>query len=174
MERMHENTIEAKRTVTIAKPREEVYRFWRDIENLPKIMDHLESVKVLSWDRSHWVARGPAGRQLHWDAVLTNEQVDERLDWEAVRGSAMVCCGSVVFRDAPAGKGTEVQVSFRYNPPMGSVGATFAKLFQENPSQVLREDLRRFKRILETGEIPTVMGQPAGPAYRTTAEEVTA
>ncbi|EMG35815.1 polyketide cyclase/dehydrase family protein [Desulfocurvibacter africanus PCS] len=153
--------ITAQRTVTVGKPRAEIYRFWRDLANLA-FMEHLESVSVKDDKHSHWVAKGPAGKTLEWDAAIVREVENERIEWEPVQGSNMIGGGLVLFKDAPGGRGTEIQVVLMYDPPAGELGAAFAKLFGDNPSQMVREDLRRFKQLLETGEIPTINGQPHG------------
>jgi uncharacterized membrane protein len=154
--------IKVERTVTINKPRHVVYRFWRDFENLPVIMNHLKSVSVVDNKRSHWVAKGPGGLNLEWDSELTKEIENEQLDWQSLKGSEITHHGSVLLREAPGNRGTEVKVIFNYDPPGGSVGATFAKLFGEEPSQQIADDLRRLKQLMETGEIATVKGQPSG------------
>lgn len=153
--------INAQRTVTVNRPRADVYRFWRDFTNLT-FMEHLESVSVKDDRHSHWVAKGPAGKTLEWDAAVVKEVENERIEWESIQGSDMISGGLVLFKDAPGERGTEIQVVMVYDPPGGGVGAAFAKLFGENPSQKIREDLRRLKQLLETGEIPTISGQPQG------------
>jgi uncharacterized membrane protein len=151
-----------ERNVTINKPPDVLYRFWRNFENLPLIMNHLESVRVVDDKRSHWVAKGPAGTNIEWDSELTKEIENEQLDWQSLRGSQVTNLGSVLFKQAPDNRGTEVKVIFGYDPPGGSIGAAFAKLFGEEPSQQVADDLRRFKQLMETGEIATVKGQPSG------------
>lgn len=153
----------AQRAVTVGRPREELYRYWRDFRNLT-FMEHLEAVAVRDDGTSHWVAKGPAGALLEWDAAITRENENERLDWEAIKGSGMVGGGSVLFKDAPGGRGTELKVLLFYDPPGGNLGSAFAKLFGGDPSQMIREDLRRFKQLMETGEIATIEGQPTGRA----------
>lgn len=148
-------------SVTIDKPREELYRFWRNLENLPRFMQHLESVKEIDNKHSHWVAKGPAGHSVQWRAEIINEAENERIGWRTLEGSDVDNAGSVHFKPAPGG-GTLVQISLQYNPPGGAVGAILAKLFGEEPSQQIHEDLRRFKALMETGEIPTTAGQPSG------------
>lgn len=162
-QRKGHDAILAQRTVTVGRPREDLYRFWRDFGNLA-FMEHLESVTAKDATHSHWEAKGPAGMSIEWDATVTREDENERIDWEAIHGSPMVGGGSVLFRDAPGGRGTEVKVLMFYDPPGGSLGSAFAKLFGGNPSRMIREDLRRFKQLMETGEIPTIDGQPAGRA----------
>jgi uncharacterized membrane protein len=153
--------IRVDRADTVDRPRQEVYAFWRRLENLPRFMRHLESVATDGL-RSHWVARAPAGRTVEWDAVIHSEVANERIAWRSLPGSKVAHAGAVIFSDAPGGRGTEVRVELQYNPPAGPLGAVVAKLWGEEPDQQIREDLHRFKQILETGEIPTVEGQPSG------------
>lgn len=158
----HKEGIKVKRSVTINRPREHLFRFWRDFENLPSIMSHLESVTVQDDGRSHWVAKAPAGRKVEWDAEIHTETADELISWRSLPDSQIANAGSVRFRSAPGGRGTEVTVSLEYTPPLGQVGAAFAALFGEEPGQQVREDLRHFKQQMETGEVPTTDGQPSG------------
>ena len=138
-------------SIVLNRPRSEVYRFWRNLENLPRFMDHLESVSVLSEERSHWVAKGPAGTRVEWDAVIHNEIPNELLAWRSLEGSEVDNAGSVHF--APTDNGdTEVRVVLRYDPPAGRLGAAVAWLFGENPSRQVAEDLRRLKQVVEAGE----------------------
>ncbi|HEX8177409.1 MAG TPA: SRPBCC family protein [Pyrinomonadaceae bacterium] len=128
---------------------EELYGFWRNFENLPRFMDHLESVTA-SGNRSHWVAKAPAGTSVEWDAEVYNEKQGELIAWRSLEGSQVDNAGSVHFTAAPGGGGTEVRVVLKYDPPGGAIGAAVAKLFGEEPSQQIREDLRRFKQLMET------------------------
>lgn len=159
----HEGIL-VERAVTVNRPRAELYRMWRDFEHLPRFMDHLESVRVEDADsgRSHWVAKGPFGRKVEWDAEVIEERENELLVWKSLPGSLVESMGRVEFVEAPGGRGTIVHVSMQYNPPAGSLGAAFAKLFGEEPGTQVKEDLRHFKQIMETGEIPTVEGQSSG------------
>lgn len=154
--------IEVHRTVTINRPRDEVYSYWRQIENLPRFMKHLESVTGTPDERSHWVALGPAGVKVEWDAESTADKHGELIAWKSIPEAQIPNTGEVRFQDAPAGRGTEVHVHLTYNPPGGAAGAAVAKLLGGEPDQTVREDLRRFKRLLETGEIATTDGQPSG------------
>jgi uncharacterized membrane protein len=156
--------IRVERAVTVNRPKAELYQMWRDFEKLPRFMDHLESVKVDDTDngRSHWVAKGPFDRRVEWDAEVIEERENELLVWKSLPGSMVESMGRVEFIDAPAGRGTIVRVSMEYNPQAGSLGAAFAKLFGREPGHQIKEDLRHFKQIMETGEVPTVEGQPSG------------
>lgn len=149
--------IRVEQSLTIGRPREEVYRFWRNFENLPRFMDHLEAVHVLDEQRSHWVAKGPAGTRVEWDAEIHNEIPGELIAWRSLPGSQVDHAGSVHFA-ALAGEATDVRVVLRYDPPAGKVGAAVARLFGEEPSHQVAEDLRRFKQVMEAGE-PALAGR---------------
>ena len=157
-----ESGIHVTHSVTIDRPRAELFAFWRNFENLPRFMDHLNEVKVLDGNRSHWVAKAPAGRSVAWDAEIINEVQDEVIAWRSLGGADVDNAGSVRFIDAPANRGTVVKVTIDYIPPAGVVGKWVATLFGEEPKQQIREDLRRFKRLMETGEIATTEGQSQG------------
>jgi uncharacterized membrane protein len=152
--------IHVEESVSINKPVEELYRFWRNFENLPKFMNHLESVSTREEGVSHWVARGPAGTTVEWDARIINEIDNKLIGWQSLEGSMVSTAGSVNFRETD--RGTDVRVHLQYNPPAGKLGAAVARLFGEEPSVQIREDMRRFKQLMETGEIPTTEGQPRG------------
>jgi uncharacterized membrane protein len=141
------------RSVTIRQPREMVYAFWHDFENLPRFMVHLESVRVTGDRQTHWVAKGPAGSTVEWDAETTEDRPDELIAWRSLPGAKVPNSGQVRFLDAPGGRGTEVHVELRYDPPAGKLGALVAKLFGEEPRQQVDGDLRRLKQVLETGEV---------------------
>ena len=146
--------------VTINRPIGEVYRFWRNFENLPRFMRHLESVAVREEGVSHWVARGPAGTTVEWDARLIHDVDNKVIGWQSLEGSKVASAGSVNFDETS--RGTRVRVRLQYSPPAGKLGSAIAWLFGEEPGQQIREDLHRFKALLETGEIPTIEGQPSG------------
>ncbi|HEX5109360.1 MAG TPA: SRPBCC family protein [Vicinamibacterales bacterium] len=136
-------------SVTIGRPPSEVYRFWRDFENLPRFMRHLEQVSVREAGVSHWVARGPAGFNVEWDARVINDIDDKLIAWQSLDGSTISTAGSVHF--SATEPGTTVRVRFQYAPPGGRVGAELARLFGEEPNQTVREDLERLKQVLERG-----------------------
>ena len=144
-----------EKSVIIDKPRAELYAFWRNFENLPRFMTHLEEVRVLDERRSHWVAKAPAGTTIAWDAAITDERENEVIAWHSSRDSVVHNTGSVRFHDAPDGQGTEVKVVLQYIPPGGAVGTAVAKMWGEEPVLQIDEDLRRFKQLMETGEVPT-------------------
>ncbi len=145
--------IRVEKSVTVNATPEQLYVFWRNFENLPRFMDHLEMVHVIDDKRSHWRAKGPAGTKAEWDAEIINEVPNELIGWRSVDGSNVNNAGSVHFTPTP--RGTEVRVLLRYDPPGGNVGAAIAKLFGEDPEHQIKEELRRFKQIVETGEIAT-------------------
>ena len=145
--------IRVDRTVTVYRPAAELFRYWRNFENLPRIMRHVDSVTVLDEFRSHWVVQGPAGTHFEWDAEIHNEKENELIAWRSLDGDVNHA-GSVRFLPTPTGRGTEVRVELRYEPPAGALGAAIARLFGNDPSQQVTEDLMRFKRVMETADQP--------------------
>ena len=141
------------RSVTINRPAEELYRFWRDFQNLPRFMGHLEAVRVMGDKRSHWVAKGPAGTTVEWDAEVTEDVPNELIAWRSLADADVENSGSVRFTTAPGGRGTVVRVELEYNPPGGALGASLARLFGEEPEQQIKGDLHRFKQMMEIGEV---------------------
>ncbi len=154
--------IKVEKTVTINKPKEELYRFWHNFENLPNFMKHLKSVTVLSDKRSHWVANAPLGASVEWDADIIEDRENEFISWASVEGADVDNSGFVRFKPAPGDRGTEVKVVIEYAPPGGVVASAIAKLFGEEPQQQIGDELRRFKMLMEAGEISTTEGQPKG------------
>lgn len=157
------SAVEFEKTIVINRSPEECYRFWRDLEGLPRFMRHLESVQVIDERRSHWAAKGPLGYRVEWNSELYADEPGQFLGWRSVEDSEVDTEGSVRFEPAAGGRGTLANVWMRYRPPGGAAGAVAAKLFGAEPAQQIDEDLRRFKWLLETGEIPTTVGQPSGP-----------
>jgi uncharacterized membrane protein len=148
-------------SVTVRGPREEVYGFWRDFENLPRFMQHLD--RVVSYQTlSHWEATAPMGRTIEWDAELVEDRPNEFIAWRTVVGSGIDASGTVTFVDAPGDRGTEIKVALDYAMPAGALGRAIAKIFGEEPEQQVRDDLRRFKQVLETGEVIRSEGAPEG------------
>jgi uncharacterized membrane protein len=154
--------IRVEKSTTIDAPAASLYTFWRNFANLPRFMSHLEAVTVLDEKRSHWVAKGPAGIDAEWDAEVINEIPNELIGWRSVDGSRVDNAGSVHFTRAAGGRGTTVKVILRYDPPGGVLGGLFAKLFGEDPAMQVQEDLRKFKQLVETGELATTEGQSSG------------
>lgn len=153
-----------EKVVTINRPLPELYQFWRQFENLPRFMNHLESVTQVSEKRSRWVAKAPIGMTVEWLADIVEERENELISWRSLYNVDVHNEGTVRFASATGGRGTVVRVALTYNPPFGIVGSAFAKLFGEEPSQQIEEDLRRFKQLAEAGEIPSTQGQPSGRA----------
>jgi uncharacterized membrane protein len=147
--------IRIQRSVTIDRPRAELYGFWREVGRLPGFMVNVKSVDMVDDKRSHWKVRGPAGRDAEWDAMIVQDLPEESIAWRSTGEADVENAGSVQFHDAPAGRGTVVTVSLIYEPPAGRAGSWVAMLFGREPSQQLSQDLRRFKALMETGEIPT-------------------
>ncbi len=154
--------IKVEKTVTINKPVEELYHFWHNFGNLPRFMKHLKDVKVHNNKRSHWITNAPLGGSVEWDADIIEDRENELIAWTSVAGADVDNSGSVRFQPAPGDRGTEVKVVTEYNPPGGAIGAGIAKLFGEEPEQQIGDDLRRFKMMMEAGEIATTEGQPRG------------
>jgi uncharacterized membrane protein len=155
--------IRVEKTVTIFnKSPEELYQFWHNFENLPRFMKHLESVTVIDQTRSHWVAKAPLDNKVGWDAEIINDQPNHLIAWASVEGADVENSGFVRFTPAPAERGTEVKVVLEYHIPGGVVTATIAKLFGEEPEQQIGDELRRFKMLMEAGEIATTEGQSSG------------
>ena len=152
--------IHVEKSITIGKSPSELYTFWRDFENLPKFMSHLESVACVTPNRSHWIAKGPAGTRVEWDAEVYNEKPNELIAWRSLEGE-VTNAGSVRFEDAGE-RGTVVRVVLNYNAPGGKLSALVARLLGGEPGQMIEDDLRRLKQILETGEIASIDGQPSG------------
>jgi uncharacterized membrane protein len=162
----YELGVRARAAVTVNQPRERVFQFWRQFENLPRFMRHVVSVDAPDGRRSHWVARGPAGRKVEWDAEIINEIPNELIAWRSLPASDVDSAGSVRFKDAPGQRGTEIHVELQYNPPAGMVGAQIARLFGREPEQEIEADLNRLKQYLETAEIATTENQPHGTLRR--------
>jgi uncharacterized membrane protein len=141
------------RTITINKSPDEVYGFWRNFENLPTFMHHLQAVHCYGDHASHWVATAPAGRTVEWDAEITDDIPGSLIAWRSLEGSDVDNSGCVRFERATGGRGTVVSVELRYQPPAGRLGAAVAKMFGEDPGQQIAHDLRALKQILEVGEI---------------------
>ncbi len=154
--------IKVEKTVTINKSAEELYRFWHNFENLPTFMKHLKSVKVHNEKRSHWIANAPLGNSVEWDADILEDRENEFISWASVEGADVDNSGFVRFKKAPGDRGTEVKIVLEYNPPGGALAATVAKLFGEEPEQQIGDELRRFKMLMEAGEIATTEGQSSG------------
>jgi uncharacterized membrane protein len=165
-----ESGVRVERVTTINRPVHEVYQFWRQFENFPRFMHHLESVEKLDGRRSRWRAKAPGGMTVSWEAEIVEDREDETIAWRSLPGSTIENSGSVHFSPAPGARGTEVRVQLQYSPPAGTLGRNIAWMFGREPGSQIHDDLRRFKQILETGEVPLSAGpalwraaQPADP-----------
>ena len=137
-------------------------RYWRDLTNLPKFMKHVAPIEVHEGGRSHWTVQVTPGAVLEWDAVIVEDRPGERIAWRSVEGSTVDNSGEVSFADLPGGRGTGLMVELGYRPPAGPIGGAAAQLLKSVTEQEIREDLRRFKNVIETGEMPRIAGQPSG------------
>ncbi len=155
-----ETLVEAKgseligRTVTINRPKDQLFAYWRDFTNLPSFMDNVVSVEAIDGHRSHWVVKAPGGKTVEWDAVITEERDGELIAWASTESADVPNAGRIDFRDAGE-RGTVVTATIVYDPPAGVIGKLIAKMFQREPAIQARRDLRRFKQLMETGEVAT-------------------
>jgi uncharacterized membrane protein len=165
-ERMGRTRLRA--AVTVNRARDEVYRFWHNLENLPRFMYHLESVRPdgNGGRQSHWIARAPAGRLVEWDAEIVEDTPNQAIAWRSLSGAKVPNRGRVSFVPAAGGRGTEVRVEMEYLAPGGAAGRVLAKLLGEEPEQQVKDDLRRFKQVIETGEVVRSEGSPDSLSVR--------
>lgn len=159
-----DNAAKIERSLTIGKSPDELYWFWRDPRNLNRIMGHFAEVTAVREDRTHWRVRGPLGRSGEWDARIVEDRPGDLLRWESVEGAEFPNEGSVSFRPAPGDWGTEVKLRFRFDPPGGALGDAAMKRFGVVPGTLASKALRRFKSLVETGEIPTTERNPSARA----------
>lgn len=162
----HGHGLKVEQSVTINQPAEKLFRFWRNFQNLPQFMQHLESVQVLDQQHSRWRAKAPAGTSVEWEAEIINEIPNELISWRSLENAEIANAGSVRFESQANGRGTRVRVSLNYEPPGGKVGQWLAKLFGEEPNLQVQDDLHRFKQLMEAGEVATVTGQTSGRAAK--------
>lgn len=155
------------RAVTIRRPAAELYSFWRDLENLMQVINHPVTITALSHTESHWSVSAPAKQRVEWDAIIVEDEPNRKISWRSQPGGQVDNAGSVRFEPAPGDEGTEVIVFLEYDPPGGRLGAAIAKLTRDSASSQIYDALRRFKALMEAGEIPTTEGQPAGGPKRT-------
>jgi uncharacterized membrane protein len=153
----------ARSSIVLNCTPEEAYQFWNKFENLPLFMRHLESVTLMDQTRSRWIAIGPLGKRVTWDAEIAFDRKDDVIAWRSLPDSEIYVDGIVKFRNAPANRGTLITVVVIYQPPAGAIGNALSKLLGKDPSFMMRQDLRRLKALIETGEIPTIEGQSHGP-----------
>lgn len=157
----------AEANMVVDRPPEECYQFWANFENLPRFMSYLQSVTRTTDGRSHWVAGEPGASRIEWDAEVADNVPNQRISWRSIDGSRIWHSGSVEFEPAPAGRGTVVRVQMNYGHPFQSLGP-LAKLIGKDPQQIIQKELRRFKQVMETGEVLTTEGQPSGRDRGTT------
>lgn len=155
-----------QRAVTVNKPRDEVYREWRDLTQAPRWMEIVESITDIGTDSHRWVVRGPGEKRIQYDTMVTEARDGELLEWRSVQGSTVASYNRLEFRDAPGGRGTEIHATMTYDPPMGPLGKVAALVTQKAPEFQVQRDLRRFKQLMETGEIATTEGPGAAPSGR--------
>jgi uncharacterized membrane protein len=151
------------RSVTIDRPRAELYAFWRDFKNLPQFMHNIHSVAIHDAAHSHWVIEAPAHKTVEWDSKITEDEPGRLIAWESLEGASVRNSGRVEFLDSPDGRGTVVRVTLTYDPPAGALGKLIAKMFKKEPKVQARQDLRRFKQLMETGEVATARAPDAAP-----------
>ena len=164
--------VQVTEAITINRPIEEVYGFWHNFGNFPRFMRHIESVDVTG-RQSHWRAKGPAGVTVEWDAELLEDVENERISWRSLENSDVEHHGSVHFAHAPGSRGTEIRVHLHYSPPAGRLGRGIAWLLGSDPESQIREDLKRVKQILETGEVVLSDGPALWRAAQPPAEPQT-
>ncbi|MGP1373008.1 MAG: SRPBCC family protein [Almyronema sp.] len=157
-----DHVIRVEKTVTINRSAADLYNFWRDLENLPHFMNHLQSVTVRDDRSSHWVAKAPLDQRIEWDAVVINDEPNHLISWASTETADIENSGFVRFQPATGNRGTEVKMVMEYQPPGGVLAAAIAKLFGEEPEQQIGDALNRFKQLMEAGEIATTEGQPQG------------
>ena len=149
-------------SVSVNRAPDELYAFWRDFRNAPRYMDRIARVEVLDEVRSRWTATGPMGRSWEWESEVTEDRPGELIAWESLPGSELPNRGWVQFLPVRGGEQTEVRYFVEFDPPAGVVGQAIASVFHQVPEEMVRGDLRRFRALAETGEIPTIAGQPSG------------
>jgi uncharacterized membrane protein len=158
--------VKVSRSVTIQTPAETLYAFWRNVENLPRVIKHPVSISARSTIESHWSVSAPGDQRVEWDALIINDEPGRLIAWRSSDESQIANAGTIRFEPAPGDEGTEVTVTLEYNPPGGKTAALLAKLSGEEAGQQVAEALRRFKALMEAGEIPTTEGQPVGEPQR--------
>jgi uncharacterized membrane protein len=158
--------MELKAAITVREPLSEVFAAWENFENFPLFMNHLESVQNTANRRSQWRAKGPVGRSVEWEAEVITLTPNEVIEWRSVGGSQIANSGTVRFKPAPGNQGTEVHLYMEYDPPGGKLGEVLSTVLGEDPTSKVKDDLRRFKQLMETGEIVRSDATPEGPAAR--------
>ncbi len=154
--------LEVETSVTINRSKDDLYAFWRRLENLPRFMKNLQSVESLEGRRSRWVGKSPLGTDVEWEAEVIEDRPGQLLSWRSCPGSRVLTAGSVLFEEAPGNRGTVVRVTMAVRPPGQGLGKALGRVLRPVTERQVREDLRRFKSLMEAGEVPTTKGQPAG------------
>jgi uncharacterized membrane protein len=157
----YKQTVKIERAVTVNASPGELYRFWRNLENLPRFMIRLASVRVMNDQYSHWVVKGPGGTKVEWDVEIINEVENELIAWQSTENADVYNAGSVHFHQGVGNRETEVKVVIRYTPPADTLRIVAAKLLGEDPERQVEDELHRFKQLMEADEIPTAGGQPS-------------
>ena len=157
-----DGTLITTKSIVINRPVEQIYEFWRNVENFPRFMYHLEAVRATGPQTSHWIAKAPAGQRIEWESEVVEDLQNERISWRSRPGARVPNAGTVTFEPRPKGRGTIVRVEFAYAPPGGPAAVGLAKLFNESPEQQVYDDLRRLKQVMETGEVLRSDGSPEG------------
>jgi uncharacterized membrane protein len=152
--------IHIRESIRLEVPLEQAYRFWRRLENLPRFMEHLEQDEDLGGGRSHWVAKGPVGMAVEWDAEIINEVANKVIGWRSLPDSDITTAGAVNFSTVRDGRSTQVSVHLQYSAPAGRAGRLLAMVLGSDPTSMIREDLRRVKQLLEAGEIARAGKEP--------------
>jgi uncharacterized membrane protein len=163
--------IKVVRAITIREKPETLYAFWRNVSNLPRIVNHPVTILPRTALESRWLVSAPAGRKMEWNAIIINDEPGQLIAWRTTADADVANAGSIRFAPAPGDEGTEVTVSLEYNPPAGKLGAAVAKLTRDSAGSQVYDALRRFKALMEAGEIPTTYGQPVGGPQREKARE---
>jgi uncharacterized membrane protein len=158
----YQQGIRIDKSITVGKPVEEVYAFWRDLGNLPRFMRHVHGVNVIDEKHSHWILCGPGDKVVEFDVEINSEEPNKRIGWRSITGSDVDTAGSVQFKPAPGGRGTETRLELQYLPKGGALGALLIRLMAGDPAKHIAEDLKRFKQVMETGEMATTEGQSTG------------
>lgn len=158
--------IKVVRAVTIRRPADELYKFWRELTNLPRIIKHPVTITVKSAEESHWAVSAPGDHRVEWDSLILNDKPGQLIAWRSREGATVPNAGTVRFEAAPGDEGTEVTVALEYDPPGGRLGAVIAKFTRDSASSQISDALHRFKALMEAGEIPTTEGHSVGGPQR--------
>lgn len=163
--------VKVVRAITIRRPAQELYEFWRNVENLPRVIRHSVTIVVRSPTESHWSVSGPAGKCYEWDSLIINDEPGRLIAWRTADGADIAHAGTIRFETAPGDEGTEVTVQVEYIAPGGKLGQLIGKLTGAEPGQQIGDTLRRFKALMECGEIPTTKGQPVGEPQKSKLDQ---